>query len=897
MHKTKESSARKWAQSTGRDRHKVWKTIRKTLRRGTALAALALTLFGAGAFCNGVFSNTAFAQAPNPTWPLPGYPNTDGGYQYPLWNGSDYMDSAESTGAARLHAIGIRGQGVSAAVIDTTYDANNSYIKNNVITEASAGASYVGTVLGGIPTYQYTNDMEKVGTGSFLGGTGDIYLGTGLDAVQAVPTLTETMHGTHVSGTIVGMAPDAGLVLLNPASWMDPTSRTDADLLNLKGSIDDPQIAALMYYAARISKDYNIVSLNGSFGDGVFAADESGIAESMYPQLAAGVKALADAGVLGIYASGNEGLNNYIGAPAAMEDAIAIGAMHSWGVVTSFSNQNEKVVLLAPGQNILSSVPGWMNGGNELSAMNGTSMASPHVTGAITLISSGARMASNTEILESLVDSADSYIYDGSVVLPPAFESWSSDPVYVAFCAMLGVDITQPQTLDVWRALQMAANTGFIEPLDHIDYRFLRVDKAYMDLTEKRTHKMADGVGLIDPGLSGIFHAYAGELGADINQDTADIFQRLDAQDNLTKTVVARKMSPRFTNQVAESAHFGTVGIHRSLSRRAELNRLGQGSNGSACNPCNPCDPAPCDPCDPCDAVCSTGGKVETTGWIEGFGSAIDNTGTLTEGSYDGDFAGTSFGIERKRDNKTFGIFGSWGNHRITGDGHADGDWGNVGLYGRIDRKRDYLEGSIAYGYGDYDMSRDVFIPGAVFTDNTPGKFIVLDPMFKRANSSTDAQGFSARIGAGRDLWKINGWKIGPRGEMSLSYLSFDGYGESGADSLNLAVDRYDTTYLEGGIGFFAGKQFRMGNQSFVATGKFMGMYGGVMGDDLTGRFSQYGSSFTVDANHTHTAWAAPEATLAWNVRDGVVISASYTGRFGEKYSENAGVVGLNLYW
>ena len=191
-----------------------------------------------------------------------------------------------------------------------------------------------------------------------------------------------------------------------------------------------------------------------------------------------------------------------------------------------------------------------------------------------------------------------------------------------------------------------------------------------------------------------------------------------------------------------------------------------------------------------------------------------------------------------------------------------------------------------------------MFIPGAVFSGAGPDAApIVLPAMFRQANASTHAHDFSMRVAGGRDLWKANGWRIGPRSELSLSHLAFKRYQETGAQSLNLSVDGYKTTYVEGGAGLFAGKQFRIGAEHFVATGKVMGMYGGVAGNDLSGRFLQFCSPYQVTVGHMSTAWVVPEASLAWNITDGIVLSGGYSGRFGKKYSENTGTVGLNLYW
>ena len=132
---------------------------------------------------------------------------------------------------------------------------------------------------------------------------------------------------------------------------------------------------------------------------------------------------------------------------------------------------------------------------------------------------------------------------------------------------------------------------------------------------------------------------------------------------------------------------------------------------------------------------------------------------------------------------------------------------------------------------------------------------------------------------------------------MSLSHLAFNGYKESGADSLNLTVDAYRTTYLEGGLGIFMGKQFKLGGGELTATCKVMGMYGGMTGDNFSGRFRTFGSPYQVKAGHMSTAWLAPEATLAWSNSQNLSLTASYSGRFGERYRENAVSFAVKLHW
>ena len=830
----------------------------------------------------------------------------------PLWFGKrwgeglyEFNDAILATGAHRLHAIGITGQGVSAAVLDTLFDIDHPAIAGNIVHSASANFSngYAG----------YTPDVPNGGTVGVLNIGSEfvkvepnyVNVNWKIGIIEGIPA-----HGTHVAGIISSMAPDVGLVLLN-------SSAANYDVLGAYGLVfiqDFSDTDVLLDYAAGIANDYNIVSLNGSYGI-TRPFDDSEAADAYLPEDAAAIEKLKNAGVVSVFSSGNAAWNNYIGIPAGMSDAAAIGSMSPYGLISSFSNQNDMAFLLAPGQSVNSAVPlsDFETIEHGYAAYSGTSMAAPHVTGAIALLSSGARMASSEEILQSLYDSADRIIYDGNAIVKKKFMPGTPDPITVRDSWLLVMDQdadlskyadwltalvekydNDEVTADEWRTLnrirsaayrnimidfdgkaskfvEQMESAGDFAPLQFTEYGFLRVDKAYRDLTHKRMNLIADGVA---PGLSGILYSYAKELYADINQDTADIFQRLDAQDRATQTVVARQMSPLFTHSMTESAHLGFVRMHRSLGQRAELNRLG-------CSTVNPCDRV-----EPLK-------KFNTTTWIEGFGGGFNKTGTLTNASYDGHFAGTAFGYEQRRSKRTFGLFGGWNHHRVNGDGFAQGDWMTLGGYGRIDHCLRFVEGSLSYGYGNYELTRHVAIPGAIFSNVGDLPDIVLDPMYKSAKASTHAHDFSMRVGAGRNLWRINGWTVGSRSEMSLSHLAFSSYRESGADSLNLVVNSYNTTYLEGGLGLFMGKQCR----NLAVIGKILGMYGGMMGDDLSGSFMNNGSAYRIEADHISAAWVASEATLAWSVRNGIVISGSYSGRFGERYCENTGSVAVSLCW
>ncbi|HSH59762.1 MAG TPA: S8 family serine peptidase [Acidimicrobiales bacterium] len=111
---------------------------------------------------------------------------------------------------------------------------------------------------------------------------------------------------------------------------------------------------------------------------------------------------LRSVGVATVVSSGNDGYNDAISAPACISGAVSVGATTNGDEVISFSNSGPALLLLAPGVDITSSVPG---GG--FATKSGTSMAAPHVTGAWAVLKSAVPGAGVGEILESLVDTGE----------------------------------------------------------------------------------------------------------------------------------------------------------------------------------------------------------------------------------------------------------------------------------------------------------------------------------------------------------------------------------------------------------------------------------------------------------------------------------------------------------
>jgi hypothetical protein len=235
---------------------------------------------------------------------------------------------------------GINGKGQSVAVIDTGIDYNNP-------------------LLGG----GFGPGHKVVGGWDFVDNDAD--------------PMDDFGHGTEVAGVIAsdpftfdgaqyqGVAPGCNLVALRVDGADDP--------------VPDERIQAALQWVIDHRTQFNIVSVNISFGSGHY----SGTHTSIYsPQL----KTLKQDGVFVAAASGNNGVDPSqpfgVEYPAADPNVFSVGAVDSFDTITEFTERGRNLDLLAPGDNV--PTPGL--GPEPFDDVSGTSFATPFVAGAVALM-------------------------------------------------------------------------------------------------------------------------------------------------------------------------------------------------------------------------------------------------------------------------------------------------------------------------------------------------------------------------------------------------------------------------------------------------------------------------------------------------------------------------------
>ena len=232
-----------------------------------------------------------------------------------------------------------------------------------------------------------------------------------------------TGHGTHVAGTIlgrtIGVAKEAKFIVARV--FNDSGEATDNGLLAAGEWILErkPQV------------------VNNSWG--------GNRDDNFYDNI---VKKWKAAGIVPVFSSGNTGMFNAggegsIGSPASLEDSFSVGALTKDDKLAKFSlrgpsklTKKFKPEISAPGVNILSAN---YKGGYILKS--GTSMAAPHVSGAVALILEANSKLTVDNVEEILKTTATPLTDDHYIHSPNMGYGYGKLNVFKAVEASLGKDI------------------------------------------------------------------------------------------------------------------------------------------------------------------------------------------------------------------------------------------------------------------------------------------------------------------------------------------------------------------------------------------------------------------------------------------------------------------------
>ena len=250
------------------------------------------------------------------------------------------------------------GSGIIVAVLDTGHVSHSDLNAN---------------VSGG---YDFINDATVAGDGngrdSDPSDPGDYYGGNG-----------SSWHGTHVAGTVAavtnnakGVAGTAWGATVMPVRVLGRGGGYTSDIADAIIWASGGSVSGVPTLSASQAADVINMSLGGS-----------GSCDSLTQNA---INSAVSRGTTVVVAAGNSNANVANFSPASCNNVVAVASVTSSSSRSSFSNYGSLIDVSAPGSNILSTLNSGTQGpGTEnYVSYNGTSMASPHVAGAVALAQS-----------------------------------------------------------------------------------------------------------------------------------------------------------------------------------------------------------------------------------------------------------------------------------------------------------------------------------------------------------------------------------------------------------------------------------------------------------------------------------------------------------------------------
>jgi subtilisin family serine protease len=267
------------------------------------------------------------------------------------------------------HSI-TRGYGVRVAVIDTGIDMTHP--------------AFAGKLVSGFDFVDFDSDPSELGT------VADAGFG----------------HGTHVAGLVNLVAPQAKIMPIRALDqygasnlWVlaeaimyavdpdgNPNTDDGAHVINL--SVGTTQPTRLLNTAIELAtcSDDDDDEDGDDYSDAGFASDKARC------DLRYGTVVIAAAG------NGSSATEKQYPAAEHAEGALAVTASTQSGQVAGFANYGTWVQIAAPGENIISTVPGGYG------TWSGTSMATPMVAGAAALVKAANRDWKPIDVTKRLID-------------------------------------------------------------------------------------------------------------------------------------------------------------------------------------------------------------------------------------------------------------------------------------------------------------------------------------------------------------------------------------------------------------------------------------------------------------------------------------------------------------
>ncbi len=298
--------------------------------------------------------------------------------------------------ADAVWALGYTGQGVIVGGQDTGYDWEHPAIKKKY-------RGYNATTGQVDHNYNWYDAIHRPDT------TLPVAQQANPCGFNSKKPCDDNSHGTHTMGTMVGRDDTIAIGVAPDAQWIASRNMDKGN-----GTLYS-YTECFQWFLAPTDSTNKLPNprkaphvMNNSW----YCAPEEGCNASNFAILETALNACRAAGIVVVVSAGNSGSNCSSvnqGPPAFFSKAFSIGATRSDDTIAGFSSRGPVTIdgsnrlkpnVSAPGVNVKSSIPG-----GRYANFNGTSMAGPHVAGAVALmISANPKLAGQVDTIERILE-------------------------------------------------------------------------------------------------------------------------------------------------------------------------------------------------------------------------------------------------------------------------------------------------------------------------------------------------------------------------------------------------------------------------------------------------------------------------------------------------------------